>query len=62
MQCDADSDNEDRVDDGDDDFGVEPSNEQQEVGGEIWNVGKVLGQPAGFVLSVQQELQTGQNF
>jgi len=36
----------------------EPGDEQQEVGGTIWNVGKVLGQPASFVLSVQQELQT----
>ena len=55
MQCDADSYNDDRVGDGDD-FDVLPGDEEQEVGGAIWNVGKVLGQPAGLVLSVQQEL------
>ena len=41
---------------------MEPGDEQQEVCGAIWNFGKILGQPAGFVLSVQQELQTGEIF
>ena len=42
--------------DGDDEAG----HEEEQLGGERWNVRDVAGEPAHFVLSVEKELQTGE--
>ena len=42
--------------DGDDEAG----HEEEQLGGERWNVRDVAGEPAHFILSVEKELQTGE--
>ena len=43
----------------DEDSDEEAGDEEEQLGGERWNVGDVLRQPAHFVLRVEKELQAG---
>ena len=43
----------------DEDGDEEAGHEEEQLCGERWNVGDVLGKPAHFVLRVEKELQTG---
>ena len=43
----------------DEDGDEESGDEEEQLGGERWNVGNVSRQPAHFVVRVQKELQTG---